>query len=120
MALIACVVSTAAPLSAQQAADVSGFVVDQTGGALAGVTVTIRGPDTRQVRTDTMGGFVLTALPPGAYELSAAVAGFDTLRRAVTVEGVPLSLSLTLSVAFFTETVVAAARTGDADARMRW
>jgi iron complex outermembrane receptor protein len=55
-------------------------------------------------------------LPPGDYELTAALEGFETTRRAIHLEpGATLSLSLTLFVASLEETVVTAGKTGEAD-----
>jgi len=104
------------PVRAQQSGRVSGSIRDQTGAALAGVTITVRGPEAREAPTDEAGVFELDRLPPGEYELSAALTGFETARRSIRLEpGAALSLSLTLVVAILEETVVTAGRTGEAD-----
>ena len=104
------------PARAQQWGHVSGAVRDQTGAALAGVTVTVRGPETREMPTDQAGVFTIDRLPPGEYELSAALTGFVTTRRAIRIQpDAGLSLSLTLVVAILEETVVTAGRIGEAD-----
>ena len=65
--------------SAQTHATLSGTVVDATGGALPGVTVTLTNEDTNLVRTavtNAEGRYVLAALAPGAYSFLAALTGF--------------------------------------------
>jgi len=59
-----------------------GTVKDQSGGVLPGTTVTARNRDTGQVRqtvTNGAGYYVLTFVPIGGYEVSAALAGFRTV-----------------------------------------
>ena len=80
----------AAPVFAQSdTATVVGTVVDDQGGVLPGVTVSARNEATglsRDSVTDTGGRFRIAALPPGAYEFTAQLAGFSTgLRRGVTL-----------------------------------
>jgi hypothetical protein len=65
--------------SAQTNATLSGTILDSTGGALPGVTVTVTNADTNLVRTsvtDAEGRYVLAALPPGTYNVVAALTGF--------------------------------------------
>src|SRR5262245_42832090 len=57
----------------------SGTVVDESGGLVPGVTVTIRSVDTglrREVITDTEGVFAFPLLQPSRYVLSATLQGF--------------------------------------------
>jgi iron complex outermembrane receptor protein len=104
------------PLHAQSAAALSGSVHDQTGAALAWVTVTLHGVATREAQTDSTGTFELGSLPPGDYEVSASLSGFDTVRRAVRIEpGAAASISLVLPVALREQVVVTAAKDGAAD-----
>jgi hypothetical protein len=71
------------------AADVTGTVVDASGAALPGVTVTITNVETNVSRTavtDTRGHYRAPALPPGTYRVSAAMSGFgDQKREPVTL-----------------------------------
>jgi iron complex outermembrane receptor protein len=98
---------------------VSGWVLDQTGAPLPGVTVTVRGARTWTAQTDTTGAFELRELPPGDYSVTAGLTGFETATRAVTLQpGSRLSLSLMLSVAILEQVVVTAAKSGDADIQM--
>ena len=70
-------------LGAQQA-NVGGRVLDSSGGALPGVTVTATNADTgiRTVATSNEEGhYALALLPPGRYTLTAELAGFQTQTR---------------------------------------
>ena len=61
---------------------ISGTVSDQSGGAIPGARITIRNVATGVSRTagsNELGRYNAPALPAGNYEISAAVAGFQTL-----------------------------------------
>ncbi len=110
------VVGLTATANAQSVLALSGHVYDQTGAALAGVTVTARGTATRETTTDYDGAFTLGDLPAGEYQMTAALSGFDTVRRTVVLQpGAPAVLSFTLSLALTQRVLVSAGRTGDAD-----
>ncbi|HWP99806.1 MAG TPA: TonB-dependent receptor, partial [Vicinamibacterales bacterium] len=85
-------------------------VVDQTGGVVAGVVVTLRhqrSGELRQVRTAADGTFEADGLPPGDYEIAAAAAGFaTTTARAALAPGERRRLRLVLRVGGLTEDVV--------------
>src|SRR6266571_908772 len=85
LALIA-MLAPAALVSAQgTTGSISGFVTDDTGGALAGTTVTVRHVETDQKRvvvTDGAGRYRAQALSPGRYEVSVELQGFRTARYA--------------------------------------
>lgn len=124
-ALLLLVVSLAAPapLRAQHratTADVSGVVTDESGGVMAGVIVTALETSTNVGRSTTTGNegrFVLAALPPGTYTITAAHPGFTTVVR----EGVRLSLGtlteleLTLPIGGIAQHVSVAAKQSDLD-----
>ena len=81
--LIAALAAVAAPASAQpaQTGTVSGTVLDATGGALPGVTVTILSQDrgfSRSTVTDENGRYVFPAIPIGPYTVTATLQGFET------------------------------------------
>ncbi len=79
------------PATAQeQRASIEGTVTDSSGAVLPGVTVEARraGGATQTTITDGSGQYRFPSLPPGAYEISAALAGFDTR----TVSSIILSL----------------------------
>ncbi len=88
------------PLLAQSQATtgvIEGTVVDATGGALPGVTVTLRNTATNYeqiVITDAAGRFRAVLLPLGPYQLSATLQGFGTR----TMKGFDLGVGQTLTV----------------------
>jgi carboxypeptidase family protein/TonB-dependent receptor-like protein len=101
----------ARPTAAQNiGATFQGQVVDEQHAVLPGVTVTITNVDTGAVRTvtsDASGWYRAAALPPGAYELRAELAGFvEHVRRGLTVTtGQEPRIDITLAVAAVKETV---------------
>jgi hypothetical protein len=63
---------------------ISGDVVDESGAALPGVTVTAQGTATglsRNSVTNSDGHYVLPLLPSGTYDLTAELSGFQPFRR---------------------------------------
>src|SRR4051812_26509661 len=107
--LIALLVLFCAPLSAhaQAVGKVSGSISDQTGAALPGVRLTIRGVTRREAQTGDAGDFTFEDLPEGDYEISAELSGFERARRAVRVQaGGRVTLPLTLHVAIAEDTIV--------------
>jgi hypothetical protein len=66
----------------QSTGGIRGRVTDESGGALPGVQVTIRGPAAPQtVYTDARGEFRAANLDPGTYTLTLTLAGFQTVNR---------------------------------------
>src|ERR1700730_8392829 len=73
----------------------NGTVVDKSGGAVPGVTVTIRNVDTgleRVVVSDKGGFYSATFLPTGRYNVDAELSGFGKMRR----NGVRVDLNQTV------------------------
>jgi len=69
-------------------ANLSGTVLDESGGALPGVEVTITQTDTGMTRfviTGEKGDFVFTNLPVGPYKLSAKLSGFSTFEEQAAI-----------------------------------
>jgi hypothetical protein len=65
-------------------ADVQGTVTDESGAVLPGVTVSATNLETGLVRTSVTAGegrYVIPALPPGPYKISAELQGFATATR---------------------------------------
>ena len=101
------------PVSAQNlsTASIDGFVTDQSGGALPGVTVTASSPALQvgQVSTvtDAEGRYRLLALTRGTYRLDFELAGFQAFRR----EGLELTagfaarVNATLQIGAVAETI---------------
>jgi len=69
---------------------IAGTVVDSTGAALAGASITIRSAETGEERVVTSGAdgsFAAADLPAGRYTVTAETSGFATARREVRVTG---------------------------------
>jgi hypothetical protein len=61
-----------------------GTVTDPTAAAIPGATITIRNTGTGQIRTvltNETGSYVANLLPPGTYEISASLPGFQQLQK---------------------------------------
>jgi iron complex outermembrane receptor protein len=113
LTIVLAVVAASAAAFGQPAGTLTGSLFDQTGGALVNVALDIRGPVVRGRLSDATGRFAFRDLPPGDYELKAALAGFESIHRAIRIEsGKTYSLSLTMIVASLEQTVVTAAKTG--------
>ncbi|MFN2385902.1 MAG: carboxypeptidase regulatory-like domain-containing protein [Thermoanaerobaculia bacterium] len=87
-----------------------GIVTDESGGALPGVTVTATGTTTNLTRattSDRAGYYSLPPIPAGAYDVSAALAGFSTqVRRGQTFYvGTSINLDFTLKIGPTAETI---------------
>jgi len=66
------------------AGSIVGAITDQTGGALAGATVTVTDVDrgiSRTLTTDAAGAFAAPNLTPGNYKVRAEFRGFKTIER---------------------------------------
>src|SRR6188508_3743253 len=94
---------TATAAAQTETGRITGVVTDATGGILPGVTVTAKAVGTgatRELTTDSAGQYVFANLPPGAFEIAAALAGFNTANAKVTVTvGGAVSVDLKLDVA---------------------
>src|SRR3954452_24168491 len=78
-------------------AQLSGTVLDDSGGALPGVDVTVTQTNTGMTRTAVSGGngsYVFTTLPIGPYKLSARLSGFSSFEQT----GITLAVGDTRSV----------------------
>ena len=96
------------------AAKVSGVVIDETGGVLPGVDVTLKNIETgltRSVVTADDGSYNIPGLPPGMYDARASLPGFTpAVRRDIQLAvGQEASLNLTLRVGASEVVIVAGA-----------
>ncbi len=66
------------PAPAQAAATVNGTVADESGAAIAGATVTLKGPTLKTTTSDATGAFTFSSVTPGVYVLSVTKAGYTT------------------------------------------
>jgi hypothetical protein len=104
----------AAAASAQPTTSaITGLARDPSGGLLPGVRVSALHVETglvREAESGAEGEFVLPAVPVGAYEVSATLAGFHPLveRGLTVVLGEPLVLTLTLELGVTDEITVSA------------
>ena len=110
-AVLLVLVSIPFPVSAQvDTATLVGAVHDSQGGVLPGVAVTLRNVDTgfsRETVTDREGRYRVAAVPPGRYELSAALTGFSTkVQSGITLAvGAEAVIGLELAPASVSEVV---------------
>ncbi|GAC1428596.1 MAG: hypothetical protein NVSMB68_00660 [Thermoanaerobaculia bacterium] len=82
---------------------IEGIVTDATGGALPGVTVTLRNTETnflQTVVTDSGGHFHGVLLPLGKYDVTASLEGFSTS----VMKGFDLAVGQTLTANFVMKT----------------
>ena len=94
---------------------INGKISDSSGAVLPGVTVNATSPSMMGVQTvvsDTGGSYRFPALPPGTYNLSFELPGFNTLKREgiIIAMGFAATVNVELSVAAVQETVTV---TGD-------
>src|SRR5947208_3277392 len=94
--------------------EISGTVVDASGLAMPGVTVTLTNPATninRVVQTNETGLYVIAAIPPGTYDLKAELSGFRTVeRKGITVQvGSASRIAFTMDVGSLSETLTVVA-----------
>ena len=93
-----------------QNAQMTGTVMDATGGVVPGATITARNQETGFLRTgftDENGSYRLPALPPGVYTLTVELAGFTTENRPdiVLVIDQTANLNFTLRLATIDESI---------------
>lgn len=96
-------------------AQISGFVSDPTGAAVAGAQVIATETETqaiRQTTSDATGSYVLPALPVGPYRLEIKAAGFKSYVRSglVLQVGSDVKINATLEVGAVSESVEVSAQ----------
>jgi hypothetical protein len=110
LSLSAAWIFAVATVSAQSdRARVMGTVIDTSGGALPGVTVTVNGSAIAptSVLTDEQGRYLTPWLPPGTYNISFSLSGFETrsANGVVVRVGETVVLDQQLALAPVSETV---------------
>ncbi len=108
--LVTTLLSVPAAFAQQGTADVRGRVVDSQGAVLPGVTVVARHQESglyREAITGTDGLFLMSAMTPGVYEVSAELQGFKkyTRRDIVVAVGATAQIEVKLEVGGVAETV---------------
>ena len=95
--LVAAWLSAAPVLAQETTGTITGRVADQSGAVVPGATVTLKHLDTGRVTeavSNENGLYLLSALQPGSYEATFALAGFQT----VVVKGIELHVNDRLEV----------------------
>ena len=109
LALLVVLLLASPAFAQEQSGSIIGVVKDAQGGVLPGVTVEARSSSVvgvSTVVTDETGTFRFPALPPGVYEVSATLQGFNPAKSsAVLALGQTLTLNLALTVGGIAETV---------------
>src|ERR1051325_9625009 len=112
LAVLACTSRHTQVITAVPAAPgtIRGYVQDDSGSALPGVTVIVKGQGrTMAAVTDVNGLYMLSAVPPGVYDVRAELAGFGTWQRRVNVTGEGASLVSVLRLSSVSETITVTA-----------
>jgi hypothetical protein len=112
LVLLAVGLGVTVPARAQSGGDgvITGTVADSQGGALPGVSVTVRNVETgisRTAVTEGDGRYRVAALPPGRHELNAELSGFSPVRvKDLTLRiGLELRQDIKMSIESLQETV---------------
>jgi hypothetical protein len=103
-------------------AGIEGKVIDQGGGVLPGVTVTIASPallgGARSTTTDGAGAYRFAALPAGTYQVTFELSGFAPVKREVRLAtGFVATVNETLRVGGIEESVTVRAESPVVDVR---
>jgi TonB family protein len=109
---IAGMATTAAPEASQTAADpgtISGAIYDQAGGLLPGVNVVLVHTQTTgryEAASDPKGSFAFRNLPPGDYELTTSLPGFNTVKNLLRLtSGASVRRHVTMPLGTIEETI---------------
>ena len=102
-----------------------GYIKDEQGGALPGVTVTATSPALIQpttATTDAEGYYRLINLPPGTYVIKAELTGFAPYRREDVLlrAGANFQVDVTMKIGSLQETVTVAGESPSSSATCRF
>ncbi len=113
VALVAVALAPVVAYAQQSTGDIYGTVMDETGGVLPGVSITLSGNliGTLNQTTGVNGDFHYIRLSPGDYDLQCQLDGFSTFvqKQVVVVTGGAVSLKITLKPTTVAETVTVTA-----------
>jgi hypothetical protein len=103
----------AASALAQNQGSLRGYVKDEQGGSLPGVTITATSPALIQPATtvtEADGGYRLVNLPPGTYIVSAELTGFASFRRTDVLlrAGANFQVDIVMKIGSLQETITVA------------
>ncbi|MCH8268978.1 MAG: carboxypeptidase regulatory-like domain-containing protein, partial [Acidobacteria bacterium] len=101
--VIVCSLSSSSMAQTTSTARVAGVISDESGAVLPSVQIVVRNVETgvtRSITSNDTGRYVAAELPPGPYEFTATMTGFDTLvRSGITLTvGANVALNLTMQV----------------------
>ena len=88
--------------------NVYGVVNDESGAAVPGANITVKGVNTapKSTTSDASGNFRFINLDPGSYEMTVGLAGFSTVKRNFSIStGQNLDLKYNLKVTTVEETI---------------
>jgi len=118
LTVAACLLAIGSLAAAQPSSEgtIRGYIRDEQGGALPGVTVTASSPTVAggfPTVSDAQGFFRLITLPPGVYTVAAELSGFARFTRTGVVvrAGLNLALDITMKLGTLEETVEVKAET---------
>ena len=111
---LALLCALAAPAAAQTAS-VSGTILDQSGAAVPGATVTLSGPGgTASTTSGSRGDYNFANLANGTYHVTATLSGFAPATRDVAVSGANVEVpAISLALANLSDTIVVSATKSD-------
>jgi iron complex outermembrane recepter protein len=108
--------STPSVARGAETGELFGYIYDQTGAALAGVRIALRGVENHDGETNAAGQFQFQNLPAGEYDIDAQLTGFDAVRRTLRVTAAQrTTVSFMLRVAVIEQTIVTAAKLGEGE-----
>src|SRR5579862_1354539 len=104
----------AAPLGAQ-IASIRGQVSDESGAVVPKAKVTLTGLGVvRTVLADERGFYVLSSVPRGDYQISAAATDLASQPAAISVDAAPITANLLVKIVSTTQRVTVQEQTGPA------
>jgi len=101
--------------SAQSFSTVSGTIVDQLGGRLPGVTLTLASTEAErkyEVRSDRTGMYQFVGVVPGRYTLNVGQPGFKNVSAPLSVAGQNVQHDVSMAVGTLEETITLVHREG--------